>query len=162
MKFILWGLTAIVFVSLTHCAHKIKRRSVSEYLFSTKRGTENFIEDLKKTLESKRYTIRNIDTTLGILTTRPRKFMIHEDGAEVQADHTIQVRQEGGSVKVRIQYKCNYTGQMEACSKEDAATEEKISRFEPKLIQLIKKVVARKDSTEVKLQELEGLGDSQE
>ena len=143
---------------LVSCAQKKVRPRPSSYLLSTKRGSLLLIKDLHKFLEANKYTIRNSDPDLGILTTKPKSFSIRSNGRKVRANLALQIRQEGGSVKVRISYKCKYEGNYVGCDKSDPGTRKKISLIEPKLLKGIKEVISRKDVL-TKSQELDGLAE---
>ena len=129
-----------LFIALAGCATTPVERAPSEYLLATDKDIAKALKDVRTELEKNKYAIKKEDLNSGILITIPRKFFYEEDGKKKSAYQTLQFRQEGGSVKIRIVYKCNYGEELdsiEPCHKDDTALRSKISRLEPLLIKAI-------------------------
>ncbi len=113
---ILWG-----------CVTEPKYRDPSEYLLNTDRDAEGVLGTIRTKLEENTYKIKKQDTTAGLLVVRPRKFSYDQNGKTVVGKQDIQVRLEGGSIKLRIFYQCNYAGYFERCMRDDLEAEEKLA-----------------------------------
>ncbi|MCB0349534.1 MAG: hypothetical protein KDD38_00010 [Bdellovibrionales bacterium] len=140
MKFLIKSFAVMALtVLLSNCATAPKPRAASEYLLTTDKGVSNVLEDVKIALESKKYKIKTVDNATGILLTYPRKYTFTSGGKRIFARQIIQLRQEGGSVKLRIVYECDYNGiDYEGCARDDADSNAKIMRIEPALVELIR------------------------
>lgn len=137
---------AIVVNLFVGCASKPIGRDPSEYLLTTDRDAQSLLKDIRTTLEQKKYKIRKEDATAGILVAAPRKFSFEREGGKVSARQTLNIRQEGGSIKLRIIYDCNYTGDgqlYEVCYVTDNEATAKINRIEPALVEAIRPLLMR-------------------
>lgn len=138
---------SIVILILSACASVPKSRPASEYLLTTDKSTSNVLNDLKVKLEEKKYKIQKLDVTAGILTVEPRSYIFISSGKKIFARQIVQIRQEGGSVKVRFIYECNYSEiEFETCHAEDEDSNAKISKIEPKLIREIRPLLMKHGS----------------
>jgi len=138
---------ALILAVISNCAHQQTPRAPSDYLLTTDRGVTELLRDVRAKLQENKYRIRREDAAAGLLVTYPRRFSFNSDGNKVLARQTVEVRQEGGSVKLRIIYDCSYDGsgkKFSPCFKEDAAAMTKISRLEPALVELIKPALQRR------------------
>ena len=130
------------FISLiSGCAHQPIPREASEYLLTTDRDAVALLKAIRTALEEKKYTVSREDVPAGLLVVAPRRFSFDKNGSKIAARQSINMRQEGGSLKIRITYDCNYAGDERTfvtCFSEDAEATAKIKRIEPALIQAIK------------------------
>lgn len=129
------------------CASTPKARPASEFLLSTDRSATNLLADLRANLEASKYHVKKVDPSAGILVTAPRKFTYVRNGKKTGAHQTIQIRQESGSIKIRIQYDCDYAGEensFEPCRKDDSAAGAKIARIERALLSSLKQELNKK------------------
>ncbi len=134
----------IALFSITGCTTAPKPRMPSEYLLTTDKGSTNVLSDLRTALEDKKYKVKKMDVATGILITHPRKYSFNRAGKQVPARQTLHIRQEGGSVKLRIIYECDYSNAAyEGCLRDDADSNAKINRIEPPLIELIRPLLMK-------------------
>src|SRR5690606_27728323 len=97
-------------------------------------------EDVKSILEKNRYRIRKMDSGTGIMVTQPRRLSFDYNGRKTYARQLMHLRQEGASVKIRLTYDCNYSGDelsYEPCRRNDESVLSKISRVEGLLLKKI-------------------------
>jgi hypothetical protein len=129
-------------IILSSCQTTRTPRAASEYLFSTDKSQTSLLEDLKAKLTEHKYEIKTFDIETGFLVTKPRRFSIGSGGDKYSARQVVQIRQEGGSVKIRSIYECEYEQkgqrQFEACIVEDQEASAKIQRVESGLLRLLK------------------------
>lgn len=128
------------------CAHKVVNREPSTYLMNTDKPQNLLMGELEGLLKENKYEIRTFDAQTGILVSKPRLFGYTVDGQKERARHTVQIRQEGGSVSMRIVYECEYTdkkGQVEyaECPENDEGLTEKARKIESLLVRLIRQKV---------------------
>ncbi|OFZ19457.1 MAG: hypothetical protein A2Z20_05370 [Bdellovibrionales bacterium RBG_16_40_8] len=137
----------IMLATLVGCATGPAVRGASEYLIVTDKNTARALKDLRAKLEENNYVIKKVDTNSGILVTAPRKFTYKQDGEKISAYQSIQFRQEGSSMKVRIVYKCKYSDEgiatVEPCYQDDQVLAAKAKRIEPKLIAVVQRVLLK-------------------
>lgn len=130
---------------LSGCQTTRTPRAASEYLFSTDKSQTQLLEDIKAKLIEHKYSIRSLDVETGFLTTYPRRFSVGSGSSRIIAQQTIQIRQEGGGVKLRSYYECEYDykgkKEFEACIVEDKDATEKIRRVESAMLKMIKGVL---------------------
>jgi hypothetical protein len=123
------------------CASRPVGRDPSEYLLTTDRDAQSLLKDIRTALEGKKYKIRKEDPSAGLLVAAPRKFSFEREGTKVTARQVVNLRQEGGSVKLRIVYECNYAGDgqtFDVCYVSDNEATAKINRVEPALLDVIR------------------------
>lgn len=134
-------LILLPFSFLVGCASTYETRSPSSYLLSSNKKTHILINKIKNSLEKSGYKIKGYDLALGVLTTNPRSFSVRRSGRKTKSTQTIQIRQEGASLKIKVVYRCKYeeSDGMTSCRLEDEAADRKIRRIDRKLIRLIKK-----------------------
>jgi hypothetical protein len=138
-------LVGVVFLSLIGCATTPKYRVASEYLLSTDLNIKTVFDDIVKQLEKYKYKPNKSDPEAGILIFEPRKFSYPSGKINISAQQVLYVRQEGGSVKLRLSYDCNYTGNSyEQCRYSDNDVNAKISRIEPPLVGMIKPLLTKR------------------
>lgn len=130
-----------VLILVSACATQPKNRAASEYLLTTDKSTSVLFKDLKNQLGEHKYTVEREDDTAGILLLSPREFSY--GGSKRPARQSIQMRQEGGSVKVRIAYECKYSADFEPCLDSDRPISAKISRIEASLIEMLQPIMVR-------------------
>jgi hypothetical protein len=126
---------------IASCATEPKLRAASEYLFSTDKGTSILFGDLKDSLDHHKYKMEKQDDTAGILLMAPKVFSFQSGPNKVFVRQVVQMRQEGGSLKIRMAYDCNYLGDrktFEPCLDEDDALANKISRMEAAFVEVLK------------------------
>lgn len=125
----------------TGCATPRTSRDPSTYLMNTDKPQNTLMAELQTILKDNKYEIKTFDLQSGILVTKPRGFTYGSDKA--RARHTVQVRQEGGSVSVRIVYECEFADKsgekaFEECENRDEEFEAKVKKIEASLIRLIR------------------------
>lgn len=128
---------ALAFVG---CATQSKTRASSEYLLTTDKGTTSLFKEIAKTMDEHKYSVKKEDVSAGILLLSPRRFsFVNDDRRKTQARQTVQLRQEGGSVKVRISYECNYAndGKDFVPCYDEPALDTKVGRIESILVELL-------------------------
>jgi hypothetical protein len=141
MKYILGLSFALILCS---CATPMTPREPSEYLLTTDMASTILLKDVKAKLEENKYKIRKFDIGAGLLLTEPRKFSFEKNGKKIAANQSLQLRQEGGSVKLRIAYSCNYTGDtFVTCHAQDQEAAAKINRVEPALVEMIRPLLVK-------------------
>lgn len=142
---------AVASLSALACATPPKPRVASEYLLVTDKSSAAVLKDVQKKLEEIKYSIRTVDPEVGVLVTKPRRFSYTKGGVPASARQSLQVRQEGGSVKLRFQYECELAAQGGAfaeCFQEDQALDEKIRRIEPSVVRRVREVLLKHKSEE--------------
>jgi hypothetical protein len=126
------------------CASEPKRRMASEYMFSTDRATSTLFGDVKNKFSEHKYVTDKQDAGAGILLMAPRTFSFTCDGHKAWAHQLVQMRQEGASLKIRLAYECNYTGDEKTfgpCLEEDPQLSSKIDRIEAAFIDVLKPIL---------------------
>lgn len=123
---------------LSSCETTRTARPASEYLYSTDKAQTQLLEDLKAKLIENKYEVKTLDLETGFLVTKPRRFNI---GNGVAGRQSVQIRQEGGSVKIRSIYECEYENdgakKFEPCLLEDEEAGKKIQRVDALLLKII-------------------------
>src|SRR6185437_14857963 len=109
-RIIMRKLLLLLIFFIVGCESMPKRRPASEYLFSTNQSTGVLLNQLKDTFTQHKYTIAKQDNAAGILLMAPRTFIFTSTAGKTKAHQVVQIRQEGGSLKIRMAYECNYDG----------------------------------------------------
>jgi hypothetical protein len=125
------------------CVTAPKSRTASEYLLTTDLATKTVFDGIQEALGAYKYKMKTLDLDAGILVFEPRNFSFDRGGQKVPAKQTLYVRQEGGSVKLRITYECNYVEDFVPCHLNDKDVASKISRIEPAIVKAIKPVLMK-------------------
>jgi hypothetical protein len=120
---------------LMGCATKGKPIESSVFLLSTDKSITALLNELSEDLKANKYEIETLNTNLGVLNTKPRRFLVRRGDQTTPAEQTVQIRQEGGSVQLRLLYQCDdgLTG-MGPCMSNDVVVRNKIARIENLLI----------------------------
>ena len=148
----------VAFFSITEflgCASAPKPIQPSVHVMATNKTASELIPDLENQLKQSKYKVKRVDANLAFITTEPRTFSIDTAKGRLNARQSIQLRQEGGSLKLRVQYKCeNISGVWGDCFATDSAVPEKISRLDKLLVsqlstQLFKERTERPQSTNI-------------
>ncbi len=150
LVFLSTSLFTSIFIS--GCATEPKNRAASEFLLTTDKATSMLFSDIKTMLDEHKYSVQRQDVTAGILLLAPRNFVYSNGPKKTLARQNVQMRQEGGSVKVRITYECNYAGDRKEfvpCLDGDGAIATKISRIETSLIEVIQPAMLRHSSDQI-------------
>ncbi len=137
---------AILALVLDGCASSPRFRPATQALLPTNRGVSQFFHDLSTKLRQHKYKIVNDDPTAGILLTAPRQFSFIDRGRQMVANQRVEIHQEGGAVKLRLSYKCNYSGDghtFTPCLANDADAVKKIARVDKAFIGLLKPILRR-------------------
>ncbi len=132
---------------LAGCATGPAKRGPSEYLLSVDRGVTASLRDLRVKLEEEKYVVGREDLDAGFLILKPRTFSFERNGSKVVARQFVQIRQEGGSVKVRLSYECKYEMSFDACDQDDEGARAKISRLERPLLDLLRPILLENNKT---------------
>lgn len=126
------------------CSTPPKVRGPSEYLMATDQNVETLLTKIQEKLESYKYVAKRLDPAAGILIFEPRRFTYDSGGETIGAEQTIHIRQEGGSVKLRIKYDCEYTeSSYVPCSKNDQQVQAKVKRLEASLMAAIRPLLLK-------------------
>lgn len=133
------ALLLFLFGFLAGCAANSNYLKPTQVLLSTDRSTSQIFSDLRTKLGKYKYKIALEDRSVGLLVSEPRQFSLDHNGQKIEAQQTVQIRQEGGSVKVRLSYACDYTGDRKftPCLADDPEDNQKISRLNRGLIRLV-------------------------
>lgn len=123
------------------CATPKTSRDSSTYLMNTNKSQGVLMTELETVLKDNKYEIKTFDAQSGILVTKPRAFTYGSDKS--RARHTVQLRQEGGSVSLGVVYDCEYADKsgaksFETCEKNDDELEAKVKKIESSLVRLIR------------------------
>ena len=89
-----------------------------------------------------------MDLNVGLLVMEPRRFVVLRGDAKTYARQTIQLRQEGGSVKMRMTYECEYGQGISECNTDDDFAVEKIRRIERIIMSMINRKLFKKPGEE--------------
>ncbi len=132
-------LLMLIFCRLTGCAANSDYLKPTQVLLSTDRSTSQIFSDLRTKLGKYKYKIALEDQGIGLLVTEPRQFSFTHNGERIAAQQTVQIRQEGGSVKVRLSYTCDYASDRKftPCLANDTEDNQKILRLNRGLIHLV-------------------------
>jgi len=123
----------ILFLQSIGCALKGRPIDASVYLLNTNRSTSALLGALEAEMTTNKYEVEARNDQLGVLAFLPRKFVIPREDRKSFGEQMIQVRQEGGSVKIRISYRCEDVSRgdlMGPCLDSDKAATQKISKIE--------------------------------
>lgn len=135
----------ILGLGLFGCATRGNPIQSSVYLLDTDKSTTGLLNDLANDLRTSKYEVETINNSLGILSLMPRRFVIPREGGRSYGEQIFQLRQEGGSVKVTITYRCEDAekGGMGPCYDRDQAANNKINRIEKALLEVLNKQMYR-------------------
>lgn len=133
------------------CATAPRIRPASEFLLTSEKGMTQSVADVKQALTQKKYVIQQENPEIGVLISKPRSFSYNKNGVKTPARQTVQMRQEGGSVKLRLQYECQITTESGAifqpCHLDDAEATAKILRLDHITAELVREALQKKDKT---------------
>lgn len=138
---------ALILLTLCGCATDQLYRQPTDALYPTNRSTSNLFNDLTSKLHKYQYKVVSEDKSVGILLTAPRQFSFTSNGQRVLATQTAQIRQEGGAVKLRLSYKCNYSGDgttFVPCLVNDQEAESKIGLVDHAFMNMVKPLLRRR------------------
>lgn len=125
---------------LVACSTTRTPRAPNEYLYSTDKAVTQLLGDIRAKLVENKYQIKTFDIETGFLVTEPRRFTVGR--SRRAARQTIQLRQEGGSLKLRTFYECEYENdgakEFEPCIVEDEDASAKIQKIEGLTLKLVK------------------------
>jgi hypothetical protein len=140
------GLGSILLVGAIGCASRHTPRDTSVYLLNTDRGVTSLLEELSTSLQASKYQIETVNPDIGVLVCSPRTFQIPREEASTKGEQAFQLRQEGGSVKIRLSYRCQdqVTEEMGPCYREDQSAMQKIARIEKSLLALLNRHMQKK------------------
>jgi hypothetical protein len=137
---------------VTACTSVPKPLPPSEFLLFTAKAQTEVLNDLKNYLKENKYEVSRFDYVTGILGTKPRSFAFDSNRGPAQGEQVILIRQESGSVKLRMEYRCQYPGKYSdvwsPCEVRDDPTISKIERIENILLPLVAKALHKKTVTE--------------
>ncbi len=122
------------------CSVPPKPLEPSVQMLNTNKTPQELIPDLKKVLTENKYAVANENPNVGLLSLKPRGFKVNTATGELKAKQVVQMRQEGGSLKMRITYVCNYAGeQFEKCNDSSPEIISKIQRLDVLLKNIVSK-----------------------
>lgn len=120
------------------CASAPKPIGPSVHVLATNRTAPELLPDVESKLMKNKYEVSKISPEVGLLALKPRRFSVQHEGKKISANQTVQMRQEGGSLKLRIVYKCEYKlGQWEPCYEDHPDVASKIRRVDRMIVKLI-------------------------
>lgn len=144
----------VIFIALivSSCVTPPKTRPASEFLLTSEKGITQSLADVNAALTQKKYKIKQVNHEVGILITQPRGFAFSRGGSKVAARQTVQLRQEGGSVKLRLVYECETAteaGDLEfkPCLLEDSDAAAKILRLDSITAGIVRDALKKKPSS---------------
>lgn len=136
MKFFI--ILSILFLGACSTQHKSLEPSVQ--LLNTNKTPQELISDLKTALTENNYKVANENPEVGLLSLKPRGFKVSTASGEVKARQVVQMRQEGGSLKMRTTYVCNYMSDtFESCHDGHPELIGKIQRLDVLLKNIVSK-----------------------
>lgn len=150
MRLVLLLFLALNFQFMNGCVTPPRNKEPAEYLLSTDRSTTEVNAVLKAKLAESKYTVSRENIEVGLLLFAPRGFSFENKGKKIKARQIIQVRHEGGSVKIHINYECDYVGRganYTPCREDERPLDEKISKIESPLIEGVKNVLLKHGGT---------------
>ncbi len=151
MKRLILSLTTLSALTTIGCVTMPKYRPPSDYLLSTDMSVTDVVKSVKAKLTESKYLASRENLDAGLLVFEPRQFAFDKKGVRSLVQQVIQIRHEGGSVKVHITYTCNYTGADEVpfkqCFQKDKVLEDKIKRVEKALISSMRDVLVKHKET---------------
>jgi hypothetical protein len=124
-----------------------KQRTASERLLRTDQPTNVLFASLKSALEQHKYHVQHEDPAAGLLVMSPRAFSYSSGGRKNYAHQLIQIRQEGGSIKVRLNYECSadgVEGPFKPCLEGDEALSQKVNRIESSFFEIVNPLLIHK------------------
>ncbi len=154
-------ITATGYLLLNGCAVPKVARPASDYLLSTDRSTSKVVLDTKAALIKHKYQIQKEDITSGILVVAPRKFTYRTATQKIEAEQRVQIRVDGGSVKINIMYKCKYNSLLEACDSADKDGNIKIKRLERALLEIINPLLKKEFEKKTIVEDLDSQEDQE-
>lgn len=120
------------------CASAPKPIGPSVHLLATNRTAPELLPDVEAELLKQKYVVNKISPEVGLLALQPRDFSVQHEGKKIPAQQIVQMRQEGGSLKLRIVYRCQYKfGQWEPCYADHPDVANKIRRVDQMIVKLI-------------------------
>ena len=144
MKYILAIASLFLSVLLVSCATKSVPIEASLYLLSTDRDSESFLNEMAEELKKNRYEVETLNFNVGLLKMEPRRFVILRDEQRTYGTQVIEMRQEGGSVKLSMEYECEYGQISSKCVTDDEYATEKIRRIERIIIAMVNRRLFKK------------------
>ena len=133
---------------LASCATRSVPIEPSVYLLSTDKEPQWLLDQVSEELKKNRYEIESIDYNVGLLVMAPRRFVIVRRGERSYGEQSFQLRQEGGSVKVRISYMCEYPKGKLPCDQDDRDAIDKIKRIERLILSMVNRKLFKKAGEE--------------
>ncbi len=127
----------------TGCATESPYREPTRILLPTDLSTSQIFHNLHDRIALYKYKIAFEDMNVGLLVTAPRQFSFMSGDRKILARQVVQVRQEGGAVKLRLSYACAYKNAQtfSPCLANDADANQKISHIDRGFITLVKKTI---------------------
>lgn len=121
---------------LISCSTPPPPMTATTHLLSTNRAPADLLPELKADFEKNKYKVRAENPKVGVLTLQPRSFSVEG----LAAQQVVQMRQEGGSLKLKISYLCrNEVGKMAPCNTANEQLNEKTRRLNQMVVRLIDK-----------------------
>ena len=147
-RFTLTLLVLLTAAMFTGCATGSLYRRPTKILLPTDQSTSQVFRNLGEKIAQYHYKIAVEDMNVGLLVTAPRQFSFMHDGRKILARQVVQVRQEGGAVKLRLAYDCAYQGNQifSPCLADDADANRKISHIDRGFIALVKHALRGSDN----------------
>lgn len=148
MKYIIVIISVIFSFYLAGCQSASFPIEPSIYLLSTDKEPRSFLNEIADELKKSRYEVESLDLNVGLLVMEPRRFTILRGDQKSYASQKFQMRQEGGSVKLRITYECEYENGVTECDTKDEYAMEKIRRIERIIMSMINRRLFKKPGEE--------------
>ena len=148
MKYILVLASIVLSLVLVGCASQSFPIEPSVYLLSTDKEPRSFLNEIAEELGKSRYEVESLDLNVGLLKMEPRRFVVIRGDQRTYAQQTVQVRQEGGSVKVRMSYLCEYGQGTSECNSDDDFATDKINRIERIIMAMLNRKLFKKPGAE--------------
>jgi len=142
-KFILKLAVLWAFLCSLGCATTRQPIAPNEYLYTTKLSTSALFDLVAAELEAQKYKSKKRDVSAGVYIFYPRSFTFKDDnGEKVRGRQALTLRQEGGSIRVRLVYNCKKPKELKSspCYSGDNATKDSIARANRAILNLIEPV----------------------
>lgn len=134
----------LLLIFLAGCATKQIPMDPSVYLLSTDSEPRWLLDQVSEELVKNKYTVESLDYNVGLLVMAPRRFVIPRGDKVSYGEQYFQIRQEGGSVKVRMSYMCDYPVGKVECYVGDNEADQKIKRLERLILAMINRKLFKK------------------
>lgn len=130
----------LVILLFTACSTPPKDIAPAMHLLSTNKTPSELIPDLEASFEKYKYAVKAVNPQVGLLSLEPRTFTVKASDQDIAAKQVVAMRQEGGSLKLRIFYSCIYKGEkFQNCNQGHPEVVAKIRRLNALVLNVVNK-----------------------